>query len=55
MTIDKIMLVQYGDIVVGVVVQVSRVPVERCDQYSTCERCLGAGDPHCGWCVLHSK
>uniref|UniRef100_A0A8C4WXB4 Plexin A2 n=2 Tax=Eptatretus burgeri TaxID=7764 RepID=A0A8C4WXB4_EPTBU len=35
--------------------QVSRVPVERCDQYSTCERCLGAGDPHCGWCVLHSK
>ncbi|TNN50395.1 Plexin-A4 [Liparis tanakae] len=32
----------------------SRVPVEACDQYSTCTQCLGSGDPHCGWCVLHN-
>ncbi|KAJ8371302.1 hypothetical protein SKAU_G00113300 [Synaphobranchus kaupii] len=35
--------------------QVSRVPVESCGQYSTCRTCLGSGDPHCGWCVLHNK
>uniref|UniRef100_A0A8C9SZI4 Plexin A3 n=1 Tax=Scleropages formosus TaxID=113540 RepID=A0A8C9SZI4_SCLFO len=35
--------------------QVSRVPVEDCGQYSTCSACIGSGDPHCGWCVLHSK
>uniref|UniRef100_A0AAY4DJF0 Sema domain-containing protein n=1 Tax=Denticeps clupeoides TaxID=299321 RepID=A0AAY4DJF0_9TELE len=34
---------------------VSRVPVERCTQYTTCRDCLGSGDPHCGWCVLHNK
>ncbi|XP_078520777.1 plexin-A3 [Lissotriton helveticus] len=35
--------------------QVSRVPVEQCEQYQTCADCLGSGDPHCGWCVLHNK
>ncbi|TRY72813.1 hypothetical protein DNTS_009514 [Danionella cerebrum] len=35
--------------------QVSRLPVESCSQYSSCESCLGSGDPHCGWCVLHNK
>ncbi|KAJ8259080.1 hypothetical protein COCON_G00180920 [Conger conger] len=34
--------------------QVSLVPVESCEQYSTCEDCLGSRDPHCGWCVLHN-
>ncbi|XP_043934298.1 plexin-A1-like [Protopterus annectens] len=34
--------------------QVSRVPVESCEQYETCEACLGSRDPHCGWCVLHN-
>uniref|UniRef100_A0A6Q2WZQ9 Plexin-A1 n=1 Tax=Esox lucius TaxID=8010 RepID=A0A6Q2WZQ9_ESOLU len=34
--------------------QVSRVPVESCQQYSTCGQCLGSKDPHCGWCVLHN-
>ncbi|AWO98076.1 putative plexin-A4 [Scophthalmus maximus] len=34
--------------------QLSRVPVEACSQYSTCSECLGSGDPHCGWCVLHN-
>ncbi|XP_066499316.1 plexin A3 [Hoplias malabaricus] len=35
--------------------QVSRVPVESCSQYRSCKSCLGSGDPHCGWCVLHHK
>uniref|UniRef100_A0A8C2HFB2 Plexin A1a n=1 Tax=Cyprinus carpio TaxID=7962 RepID=A0A8C2HFB2_CYPCA len=34
--------------------EVSRVPVESCEQYSSCSECLASGDPHCGWCVLHS-
>ncbi|XP_069489373.1 plexin-A2 [Ambystoma mexicanum] len=34
--------------------QVYRVPVEACEQYSTCGECLSSGDPHCGWCVLHN-
>nr|XP_020836830.1 plexin-A1 isoform X2 [Phascolarctos cinereus] len=34
--------------------QVTRVPVESCEQYTTCELCLGSRDPHCGWCVLHN-
>ncbi|XP_066561226.1 plexin-A4 [Amia ocellicauda] len=34
--------------------QLTRVPVESCGQYSTCTECLGSGDPHCGWCVLHN-
>ncbi|XP_076861455.1 plexin-A4 isoform X2 [Brachyhypopomus gauderio] len=34
--------------------QLTRVPIEACDQYSSCSECLGSGDPHCGWCVLHS-
>ncbi|TVK90510.1 Plexin-A1 [Bagarius yarrelli] len=32
--------------------EVKRVPVESCDQYTTCSECLGSRDPHCGWCVL---
>uniref|UniRef100_A0A8C5THE9 Sema domain-containing protein n=1 Tax=Malurus cyaneus samueli TaxID=2593467 RepID=A0A8C5THE9_9PASS len=34
--------------------QLTRVPVESCSQYETCSECLGSGDPHCGWCVLHN-
>ncbi|XP_060040706.1 plexin-A2 [Erinaceus europaeus] len=34
--------------------QVTRVPVESCEQYTTCGQCLSSGDPHCGWCTLHS-
>ncbi|XP_041747523.1 plexin-A2 isoform X2 [Coregonus clupeaformis] len=32
--------------------QVTKVPVEACEQYGTCGECLSSGDPHCGWCVL---
>lgn len=38
----------------SVPLQLSRVPVEACGQYSSCSECLGSGDPHCGWCVLHN-
>ncbi|XP_053111151.1 plexin-A4 isoform X2 [Hemicordylus capensis] len=34
--------------------QLTRVPVESCEQYKSCSECLGSGDPHCGWCVLHN-
>ncbi|KAB0399439.1 hypothetical protein E2I00_006224 [Balaenoptera physalus] len=34
--------------------QLTRVPVESCGQYRSCGECLGSGDPHCGWCVLHN-
>ncbi|KAL4622490.1 plexin-A2-like [Arapaima gigas] len=34
--------------------QVSRIPMEWCEQYGTCGECLSSGDPHCGWCVLHN-
>ncbi|CAB1427975.1 unnamed protein product [Pleuronectes platessa] len=33
---------------------VAQVPVEACEQYSTCAECLSSGDPHCGWCVLYN-
>ncbi|XP_045144860.1 plexin-A4 [Echinops telfairi] len=35
--------------------QLTRVPVESCSQYRSCSECLGSGDPHCGWCVLHNR
>lgn len=35
--------------------QVMQLPVENCEQYSSCAECLGSRDPHCGWCVLHNK
>uniref|UniRef100_A0A452VB94 Plexin-A2 n=1 Tax=Ursus maritimus TaxID=29073 RepID=A0A452VB94_URSMA len=35
-------------------VSITRVPVESCEQYTTCGECLSSGDPHCGWCALHN-
>ncbi|XP_035377118.1 plexin-A1 isoform X3 [Electrophorus electricus] len=34
--------------------EVSMVAAEVCEQYTSCNECLGSGDPHCGWCVLHN-
>ncbi|KAG9352801.1 hypothetical protein JZ751_017377 [Albula glossodonta] len=35
--------------------QVAQVSIASCEQYGTCRECLGSGDPHCGWCVLHNR
>lgn len=32
-----------------------RVKVADCDQRKSCNDCLGAGDPHCGWCTLENR
>ena len=31
------------------------LPVTDCSIHFTCESCLGAKDPYCGWCSLESK
>ena len=31
-------------------VQVVRLPVANCSHYSSCDHCLAARDPYCGWC-----
>ncbi|RXM97633.1 Plexin-D1 [Acipenser ruthenus] len=35
--------------------QMIRVKVAKCDQYKTCNQCLGAVDAYCGWCTLESR
>lgn len=35
-------------------VQVRRIRVANCSKHESCVACLGAADPHCGWChTLH--
>ncbi|XP_032895213.1 plexin-C1-like [Amblyraja radiata] len=34
---------------------VRRLKVANCSQYSSCERCLSAQDPYCGWCVNEER
>ena len=33
-------------------IQVFKVPLERCSNYTTCDECTGSKDPLCGWCTL---
>ncbi|XP_077977579.1 plexin-A2-like [Glandiceps talaboti] len=38
--------------------QITKLPVENCEQYTDCEDCTsvnGVGDPYCGWCSLENK
>nr|XP_006820080.1 PREDICTED: plexin-A4 [Saccoglossus kowalevskii] len=38
--------------------QITKVPVENCEKYTTCDECLGVdgvGDPYCGWCTLENR
>lgn len=35
--------------------RVSLIKVQECNTYNTCGDCLGARDPHCGWCSLENR
>lgn len=35
--------------------KVSKVRVDRCQQYNTCDQCLQARNPYCGWCSLEKR
>lgn len=44
--------------------QVTKVPVEECELYTTFSECVGGaggqddvavGDPYCGWCSLYQR
>nr|XP_006814462.1 PREDICTED: plexin-A4-like [Saccoglossus kowalevskii] len=38
--------------------QITKVPVENCENFTTCDDCLevnGVGDPYCGWCTLENR
>jgi plexin A len=35
--------------------KISLIKTQECNQYKTCAECLGAHDPHCGWCSLENR
>ncbi|XP_077487352.1 plexin-B-like [Amblyomma americanum] len=35
--------------------KVSKVRIEKCQQYETCESCLASRNPFCGWCSLERR
>ena len=35
--------------------QVMRIRLYDCSRFTTCQECVGARDPHCGWCDLKGR
>ncbi|XP_060633302.2 plexin-C1 [Anolis sagrei] len=35
--------------------EIRRIKVANCSKYISCQECLSALDPHCGWCYLNSS
>ncbi|XP_060633753.2 plexin-B2 [Anolis sagrei] len=35
--------------------KVFRLPVQECASYTSCNQCIQAQDPYCGWCVTEGK
>ncbi|XP_071816759.1 plexin-A3-like isoform X2 [Apostichopus japonicus] len=35
--------------------QITKVPVEECHKFTTCEECHMTEDPYCGWCSLQTE
>lgn len=35
--------------------KLSKVQVQDCSRYTTCEKCISVKDPYCGWCTLENK
>ena len=34
---------------------VHRLPLDKCDQYRSCDQCVLAADPLCGWCIFDNR
>ncbi|XP_060698770.1 plexin-B2-like isoform X1 [Hemiscyllium ocellatum] len=32
--------------------KITRLPVEECNNYKSCDSCIASRDPYCGWCVI---
>ncbi|CAL1289712.1 unnamed protein product [Larinioides sclopetarius] len=35
--------------------KISKIRIEACQQYNTCDKCLQARNPYCGWCSLERR
>ncbi|XP_068132904.1 plexin-C1 [Hyperolius riggenbachi] len=40
---------------VATVTEIKRLKIAKCEQYDTCNECLAANDPHCGWCQTERR
>ncbi|KAK2152664.1 hypothetical protein LSH36_322g03037 [Paralvinella palmiformis] len=52
---DMVFNKEYTHLYVMTERQLYRVLLANCVKYTTCDECIGAGDPHCGWCASQSR